>query len=97
MTYPVEIDTVTNNHAHHDEAITPTSRVTLGLLWTIAVGMLAVTVFLWKQFDDLDEKFVTNTVFEERSRSIELRIDERTKTLQRQIERLEAALDRRDR
>lgn len=87
MTYPVEIDTVTNNHAHQDDTITPASRVTLGLLWTILTGIVMVTVFLWSRFDGLDERFVTRELFNARMASLEKQIDRLEATVARQATR----------
>lgn len=70
----------------HDDTISPTSRVTIGLLWTILIGMLAVTVFVWNRFDALDERFVTKELF-----------NARMSALEKQIERLEKAIDKQDR
>ena len=77
-----------------DTSLAPTSRVTLGLLWSILAATVGVLLFAWTRFDGLDDKFVTREVFNERTMSIEKRIDDRTDSLQKQIERLEAAIER---
>ena len=77
-----------------DTSLAPTSRVTLGLLWSILAVATTGILFLWARFDSLDDKFVTREVFNERTMSIEKRIDDRTDSLQKQIERLEAAIER---
>lgn len=94
MTHASEIDTETTFQMQHEETITPSSRVTLGLLWAILGALALIMLFFWNRFDGLDDRFVTQKLFDERTTAIEKRIDERTATLQKQIERLEAALDR---
>lgn len=70
-------------HEQADSTITASSRVTVGLLWTLLVGGLVVTVFFWGKFDALDDRFVTKELFNARMASLE-----------KQIDRLEAALER---
>lgn len=71
----------------HDTEITPSSKVTVGLLWTLLIGGLAVTGFFWSKFDALDDRFVTKELFNARMSALEKQIDRLETTIARQAPR----------
>lgn len=75
------------HHEHADSTITGNSRVTVGLLWTLLVGGLLVTVFFWSKFDALDDRFVTKDLFNARMAALEKQIDRLEGTVARQAPR----------
>lgn len=81
MTHAAEIDIET---MQHEQTISPSSRVTVGLLWTLLVGGLLVTVFFWGKFDALDDRFVTKELFNARMGALEKQIDHLEATIARQ-------------